>query len=193
MALTKYDRHNLNLDRDSRPAAAYTEIHQDFISSMRSYGDSLKKTVLTLASHGNFEAAKRELAFYQKSENRMPGFEARSRHYVRHCMDLLDAIYNLKNIPNMDSLRAAQQKAIRERIIRYAEDLSSTLGRVEKVTNDLRIQDIRSTLWVLRTFSLCIITLFCLMAFKEAFYSLSSPLGSLVSEITQKIFSLMGI
>lgn len=168
------------------------KIEAPFVSSISSYGESLKKMILTLASTGNFEGAKKELEFYEKAGRNTPGFQKRTEHYFRHCLELLDGIENLKHFPNFDNLRAAQQKQIRERIQTYAADLSSILGRIDKVSNDLKIQDVRSTLWVIRSLTFCSISILLGIAFVEAVAIFPNPVG-ILNLIHDNIFKAIGM
>jgi len=183
---------NNKLREDATGAAGYVEVHEDFVSSITNYSDSLKKAVIALASDGNFEAAKREVSAYQQIQNKTPGFKQRTEHYFNHVRELLDAIQNLKNFPNFDTLRAAQQKQIRERVIIYVEDLSSVLGRVDKITNDLKIQDVRSTTWVVRAFSICLMLFFMMLALREAIALAPTPAGIFVL-IEDGLFDVVGL
>tara|TARA_B100001248_G_scaffold262329_1_gene257577 strand:- start:1875 stop:2453 length:579 start_codon:yes stop_codon:yes gene_type:complete len=182
---------NRVLQEDAKGALDYVELNDDFVSSIGFYRDSIKKAILALAAEGSYETAKQELKFYQETNNKIPGFRVRTEHYFNHIKELLDAIQNLKNFPNFDALRAAQQKQIRERIITYAEDLSSVLGRIDKVTNDLKIQDVRSTLWVVRAFSIMIMVIFMCLAVKEAIHIAPTPEGIFVI-IEDRMFSAIG-
>lgn len=182
MGAEKFDLQNRQLSEDLSLNQAEAELRSDFISLMGS-SDSLKSTVLSLAKSGSFESAKQELKFYQQQNMRTPGFEFRTKHYFAHCSELLDAIHNLKHIPNFDSLRAAQQKQIRERIMVYGHDLSSILGRIDKVTNDLKIQDIRSTMWVMRTATLCFAAVVFMLAMTEALHTVGSPITTVANQI----------
>jgi hypothetical protein len=183
MGLSKFDVLNRQLEDDKSLSHKEVELGADFISAMGNFGDSLKSTVLGLAKSGNFDAAKREMKFYQQQNTSTPGFEFRTKHYFTHCYELLDAISNLKHIPNFENLRAAQQKQIRERIMTYGQDLSSILGRIDKVTNDLKIQDIRSTMWVIRTLTVCFALLIFVTALIEAFTTVGSPLSTVANQI----------
>lgn len=191
MGIAKFDNQNKQLSDDMSLSHSNVELGVDFMSSMGSYGDSLKTTVLSLAKAGHFDTAKRELKFYQQQNATTPGFEFRTKHYFAHCYELLDAINNLKHIPNFDSLRAAQQKQIRERIMTYGQDLSSILGRIDKVTNDLKIQDIRSTMWVLRTATLCGAAIIFVLALTEAIATVGSPITTVATQIFNWVLYVM--
>jgi hypothetical protein len=191
MGAEKFDNQNRQLNEDISLSPSSIELGADFISSMGSHGDSLKTTVLSLAKAGNFESAKHELKFYQQQNETTPGFEFRTKHYFTHCYELLDAIHNLKHIPNFDNLRAAKQKQIRERIMTYGQDLSSILGRIDKVTNDLKIQDIRSTMWVLRTATLCGGAIIFTLAMIEAISTVGSPITTVANQIFNWLLYLM--
>ncbi|MCB0348018.1 MAG: hypothetical protein KDD37_04245 [Bdellovibrionales bacterium] len=190
MGAEKFDDNNRQLSDDISLNTTVVELDPDFISSMSS-GDNLKATVLSLAKTGSFDLAKSELKFYQQQNMSTPGFEFRTKHYFAHCMELLDAIDNLKHIPNFESLRAAQQKQIRERIMVYGQDLSSILGRIDKVTNDLKIQDIRSTMWVLRTATFCVAGIIFMLAMIEGVHTVGSPITTVANQIYNWIIYIL--
>ncbi len=164
------------------------ELDDDFISAVAIEGDSFTQAIIAITARHNFDRAKKELAYYEKEKAKIPGFTERTQHYFNHSRNLIDAIAAHKNIPNFELLRTAKKKALREQVILYLKNLQETLIRIERVDNDLKVQDVRSTVWVVRTFGFCFITIIFAISLKDAVNILKYPLDVIVDAVVNYIF-----
>jgi ElaB/YqjD/DUF883 family membrane-anchored ribosome-binding protein len=79
---------------------------------------------------------------------------------ANHCVDLIHAIKAKRNFPGLSSLTRAKQQELREKFRDHFKELKSTLKKIEKVTTDLRIQDARTTIYVVKASWYSIATIF---------------------------------
>ena len=143
--------------------------------------EGFRHDILTMVSGGKYRAVLAEIeAFREEKKNKMPFFEVKSSRYFRYIIQLIEAIEEHKTIPNFDQLPAGQQKKVHEQVFGYFDELNNTLKRVEKVIHDLKVQDVRSTIWVLKTFSFCVAVILSVSAVVEAYTFLGNPFRVLV-------------
>lgn len=163
------------------------EIDIDHQSEMVN-GDTLAQVILSMLVDERFDSAISELNYYQKEKNEIPNFETRTKGYFKHCIEIVEKLKELANLPNFNNLRTAKQKEMREQMTALAKEVKDVLGRIEKVDYDLRVQDVRSTVWVLKTFSFCVLSLAFVTALVEALQQLSSPFTTVAEQIVAILF-----
>lgn len=112
--------------------------------------DSLRFKVLTLVLHEAYDRAIAELREFGESESAYPKFKDKVSRYVAHCVDLVFAIKTKRNFPGMNSLTRAKQQELMEKFKEHYKELQFMLRKIEKVETDLRVEDARSTIYVIR-------------------------------------------
>lgn len=151
----------------------------DYIS--KEYGDhknteGFRHDILQMVSSKKYRAVLIEIdAFFKVKQETMPHFDVKAKRYFDYIKQLIEAIEEHKTIPNFDQLPAAQQKKVHEQVFTYFDELNNTLKRVEKVIHDLKVQDVRSTIWFLKTFSYCVMVMLSVMAAVEALEWIGNP------------------
>jgi hypothetical protein len=113
--------------------------------------DSVRNSVLTKVVQENYDAAKFELEEYVQYKSNFPEFQQRAERYVAHCGELIYAIQTKRNFPGLASLSLAKQQEVHEKVIHHFEELKHNLKMLERVERENKLNDIRSTVWVLRT------------------------------------------
>lgn len=152
--------------------------------------EGFRHEILSMVSSKKYRAVLVEIeAFYKEKERTMPNFKLKARRYFDYIQQLIEAIEEHKTIPNFDQLPAAQQKKVHEQVFVYFDELNNTLKRVEKVIHDLKVQDVRSTIWFIKTFSYCIMVLVATLAIVEAIDFLGNPFPSLFKNLENTFFS----
>lgn len=112
--------------------------------------DSLRFKILTLVLQEGYDRAIQELKDFAESESVYPKFKDKVSRYVAHCVDLVYAIKTKRNFPGMNSLTRAKQQELMEKFKEHYKELQFMLRKIEKVESDLRIEDARSTIYVVR-------------------------------------------
>jgi len=112
--------------------------------------DSLRGSVLGLVVSENYERASEEMSAYVALKTNYPGFQDRVDRLVQHCSELVQAIQTKRNFPGLASLSLAKQQEIHEKVLEHFEDLKSHLRQIEKIEREFKLDDVRSTVWVLR-------------------------------------------
>lgn len=113
--------------------------------------DSLRQTILKLVVSENYDRAKEDLKVYIESYGDLPIFRDRVAPFVTNSNELIQAIRTKRNFPGLGSLSLAKQQEIHERVLNHFEELKSHLKRIEKIEKDIRLADVRSTSWFVKT------------------------------------------
>ncbi len=137
--------------------------------------DSLRHTVLQCVSRESYERAADTLKMYVESQPEFPEFKVRAIRYLEYGVDLVNGIKAKKSFPGLSTLPMNKQEELFSRAYEHFEDLKVTLKKIEKIEREVRLEDKRSTVWIVKAFMHSAIAIVALGIFLE----LSS--GTLVS------------
>lgn len=112
--------------------------------------NSLRYAILTGVLGGRYDTAIGELKKFVDHDSVYPNFKQRVYRYVNHSTDLIYAIKTKRNFPGMSSLTRAKQQELYEKFKQHFYELQFVLKKIEKIQKDLRIEDVRSTVYVVR-------------------------------------------
>lgn len=112
--------------------------------------DTLRYNVSSYVISEKYDKAIRELEAFINRESDYPNFRGRVERFVRHGIDLIHAMRAKRNFPGMSSLTKSKQQELQEKVKDHFNELTETIKKIEEVQRDLRIQDIRSTIWIVR-------------------------------------------
>lgn len=112
--------------------------------------NSVRAAVMGAVVGENYDQAKEELKAYVDFKTAYPQFQVRANRYVDHCCDLIQAIQIKRNFPGLASLSLAKQQEIHEKVLEHFEELKQNLKQIEKVEREQKVNDMRTTVWVVR-------------------------------------------
>lgn len=115
--------------------------------------DTLRFNVLTYVVEENYDKAIEEMRNFLLQDFEYPTFKSRVDRYIHHGIDLVNAIRAKRNFPGAHMLTMAKQKELNEKFVAHFSELQFILKKVERIQTDVRIADIRSTVWVLKALS----------------------------------------
>ena len=121
--------------------------------------DSLRSSILGMVVGENYDRSKEELLAYVELKTEFPTFQFRAQRYVQHCVELIQAIQTKRNFPGLASLSLAKQQEIHEKVIDHFEELKGNLKQIEKIEREQKLNDVRSTVWVIRMVCFCTLAL----------------------------------
>lgn len=138
--------------------AVSTEVHRDENTSFDAgidrsdlgNPDSLRYAILTWVLEERYDRAIEELKEYIEKPSEYPNFKEKITRFINHSVDLIYAIRAKRSFPGINSLTRAKQQELREKFREHFRELQYVLKVVEKIQADLRIQDARSTIYVVR-------------------------------------------
>jgi uncharacterized protein (DUF111 family) len=125
-------------------------------------GDTFRYNVLSYVVEGNYDRAIEEIKKFLERDFEQPQFIGRVERYLLHAIDLVNAIRAKRNFPGANMLTMAKQKDLNDKFKEHFKELQYLLKKVEKIQRDVRIEDIRSTVLIVRALinSVFVIALF---------------------------------
>lgn len=158
--------------------------------------DSLRYKVLHMVLQEGYDNAINELKNFTESDSEYPKFKEKVERYISHCVDLVYAIKAKRNFPGMSSLTRAKQQELMEKFKEHYKELQVMLRKIEKVESDLRIEDARSTIYVIRALWLASLSLVVIWFVTEVFRGLALTstvvFDDLITKTTDFLFGLIG-
>ncbi|CAN5518348.1 hypothetical protein BH10BDE1_BH10BDE1_14270 [soil metagenome] len=109
-----------------------------------------------------YDEAIEDLHYYLNSKPQYPNFKVRAEKFVQYGVELIEAIRTKRNFPGWNALNMSKQKDLFEKALAHFEDLKATLVRIEAIEREVKIIDVRSTVWVMRA---CVYSIIALMIF----------------------------
>lgn len=155
--------------------------------------DSLRNTILSFVSRDKYDIAVRELRYYQQFKSDLAPFIDRTERYFEHCEELILAIKAKKSFPNIDQLPMAKRQEIFDRVQHHFDELTLTLKRIEQIENDIKIQDSRSTLWVIQAVVACTVIISVWAVMIEGFRNLGLTFHVVMDDVSEIFFKILGI
>ncbi len=159
--------------------------------------DSLRYQVLNEVVESQYDRAVQHLDKFIKQDFEYPKFKSRAEKYIMHAIDLVNAIRAKRNFPGINSLTVAKQQELNEKIKVHFEELKETLEKVEKVQHELKVEDVRSTVWVVKALINALVAIVLIAFLNEAAGGLLKTLLIVVDELmihsTSWIFDKLNI
>lgn len=158
---------------------------------------SLRYNILTWVLDERYDRAIQELRDFGQVPSPYPTFHDKTERYIHHSIDLIFAIKAKRNFPGINSLTRAKQQELREKFKEHFRELRLILMRVEKVETDLRIDDVRSTIYVVRALWVAVVAVIALAFALEIFRGLAETVGLVaddsLTKLTDWLFGLIGM
>lgn len=159
--------------------------------------DTFRNNVLSHVSTENYERAIEEIKAYQDSKSEYPLFRARAERYSNYAIDLINAIKAKRSFPGLQHLGMSKQQELFDRAMEHFEDLKATLRKVEQVDREVRLDDVRSTVWVVKAIIYSFFALVAVGILIEMSHGILPSLGIVVddaaSRVINHIFDSLGI
>lgn len=112
---------------------------------------SLRQSILTSVVEEKYDIAIQRLQEYIDSKPEFPEFRERCIRYSEYGVELIHAIRTKRSFPGWNALNMSKQKELFERALHHFEDLKATLTKIEVVEKEVRMEDVRSTVWVVKS------------------------------------------
>jgi hypothetical protein len=128
---------------------------------------SLRQSILTAVVEEKYDLAISRLKEFVESKPEFPEFRERCVRYSEYGVELIHAIRTKRSFPGWNALNMSKQKELFERALHHFEDLKATLTKIEVVEKEVRMEDVKSTVWVVRAFVYAVSALLFFVFFRE--------------------------
>lgn len=151
----------------------------------------VKNVILGHITEERYDQAIKELNDYLDSKSQYPEFRERSERYVQYGIELIHAIRAKRSFPGWNALNMSKQKELFEKALLHFDDLKATLDKIEVIEREVRVEDVRSTVWVLQAcvYSVGLLVLFAIL--KELTGGVLPSINTLVDSSTNSLIDLI--
>jgi hypothetical protein len=190
-----------NIDYESLEKARTAQLQAQLRDRLRQeFGngiDGLRRVVLKSVVNADYKKANQSLDNYIILKEEYPDFHPRVVDMIRHSRELINAIRSKRNLPGLSQLSIAKQKEIMDHVVSHFNELKYTLKAVERVAKDVALSDIRSTVWLIKTVSYCLLGIL-VVAFSISFTEqIAKPFwvvsNDLVNKMSNAFFTMLGL
>ena len=122
--------------------------------------DTLRYNILTFVINEEYDRAIKTLKEFLESDSEYPNFRLKVERYLLHSIDLIYAIRTKRNFPGISSLTRTKQQELRDKFKEHFKELRFMMKKIEDSLEELRLNDVRSTHIVIRSFWLSVIVVF---------------------------------
>lgn len=153
--------------------------------------DSLRRVVLRLVVEARYADASMMIDEYLKLKSFYPAVGKRAKIHASHAKDLVNAVRAKRNFPNLAQLSMSKQQEILDHALGHFEELRQTIKAIEYIVRDEAIQDIRSTVWVIRTLVYVSVILLATAFVLEFSGALGQPLWAVFNDFADTSFKFI--
>jgi hypothetical protein len=158
---------------------------------------TVRHTILTYVATEGYAKATEELNAYILSKAAFPQFEGRVERYVSYANDLINGIKAKRSFPGFQHLSMSKQQDLSDRAMDHFEDLKLTLRKIESIEKEIRLEDMRSTVLVVKAVMYCCLAMLIIAFLKEisrgVLPTAANVFDSLFGNLVDKIFNMIGI
>jgi hypothetical protein len=159
--------------------------------------DSLRYNILMWVLDEKYDKSIQEMRNFIINPSEYPNFKGKVERFVTHGVDLIYAIKAKRNFPGIASLTRAKQQELREKFKEHFRELQVVMKKIEKIQVDLRIEDARSTIYVVRALWIASAAIASVAFFLEVVRGLAVTshvvLNDLLEHSVEWIFTLIGL
>jgi len=159
--------------------------------------DSLRYNIMMWVLDEKYDKCIQEMRNFLENPSDYPNFKGKIERFVSHGIDLIYAIKAKRNFPGIASLTRAKQQELREKFKEHFRELQAVMQKIEKIQVDLRIEDARSTIYVIRALWFSGASIAILGFILEIFHGLALTSHVVLDEFLEQcvawIFSLIGL
>jgi len=160
------------------------------------HGDSLRHVILSHIVHADYGAAREELDRFVAEKRDFPVFQLRVERTRRYCNDLINAIETKRNFHGLGGLPLAKQQELYEKVILHFEELKVHLNVIERQDKEAKLDDIRSTAWVLKALTNSVFFVVGFAFLLDLHHGLGESarvvFGTMVARVAEVFFKILG-
>lgn len=179
-------------EMNSRLAARMNENIKD-----KDTADSFHNTILALVANENYIRAAEEIQNYIDSKSEFPQFKLRASRYLNYANDLMNAIKAKRSFPGLQHLSMSKQQELYDKAMEHFDDLKITLRKVEQIDREVRLDDVRSTVWVVKAAIYCLFAVLVLAFLLDISKGLADSVYIVIDDafgsLTNWLFDSLGV
>ncbi len=151
--------------------------------------DTLRYNVNHFVVDELYDKAIEELSSYQERIFDLPGYKEKITPFINHSIDLINAIRGKKGFSKNISLTRSKQQEIQETLRNHFDELQYALKKIEHIRQQLQIEDMRSTVWIVKAVIYSVIAVIFVVFVKEFFNGIGENIYVVVTDIFDQIIN----
>ncbi len=155
--------------------------------------DGFRYSILSLVVEGRYDTAIAEISYHTTSEYKLPVFKARAQRYLSHCEELIRAVESKIKFCQTRTITRSQKHELYVMVIKHFRDLTDSLKKIERIENDIRVADLKSTVWVLKAFIMCVGVIILIGMIREGILTMKEPILVVTDDAIEFLFKLLGL
>jgi hypothetical protein len=153
--------------------------------------DTFRYNILTMVINEEYDRAIKLLKDFIASDSPYPNFRMRIERYATHAIDLIYAIRTKRNFPGLSALTRTKQQELKDKFKEHFSELRFMMKKIEDCCEELRLNDVRSTHIVVRSFILALTVVFVCGLSIDLFNGLGDTVHLVTDEYLDKAFSFL--
>lgn len=129
--------------------------------------DTMRYNILTMVINEEYDRAIATIKEFIETDSDYPNFRVRIEKYSLHSVDLIHAIRTKRNFPGLSGLTRTKQQELRDKFKEHFNELRFVMRKIEECMEQLRINDVRSTNMVIKSFWFSLVVVFVTGFFLE--------------------------
>ncbi len=148
--------------------------------------DTMRYNVLTMVINEEYDRAVMTLKDFMNMDSPYPNFKLKIERYGLHCIDLVNAIRAKRNFPGLSALTRTKQQELKDKFKDHFRELRFTLKKIESGLEELRINDVKSTKLVIKSFWYALMVVFVTGFFLEVIRGLGYTTQVVLNDYLEK-------
>lgn len=192
----KYNMEESRIDYKSLESQRHSELQEELNRQLAEktrvgHGDNLRQSVLGQVVAGHYANAKETLEEFIVLKAEYPSFKVRVHPYVIQCHHVIDAIRAKRDFPGITSLPKSKQQEIFEKVGDHFDELKFYLRKIESVDRDIRLSDLRSTVWVLKAASFALAAILSTAFVMDVVFRIGYSFNIVLDESVAKVLAFV--
>jgi hypothetical protein len=183
----------LGIEADPYKIQSQEDLETRLSESITGRLDGLRYTILSLVVEGRYDTAVAEINFYLNSDQKLEVFKNRAQRYLNHCEELIRAIESKIKFCQTRTITRSQKHELYMMVLKHFNELTESLKKIERIENDVRVNDLRSTVWVLKAFIMCVGIILMIGFVKEGYLTMKEPFTLILNESVEFIYKNLGM
>lgn len=159
--------------------------------------EQVTHSILKHVTQEDYPKAIEQLKAFLELRPEYPQFKVRSERYITYGIDLINGIKAKRNLAGVKQLASAKQQELYDKALDHFADLRKTLKKVERIEQEVKLEDIRSTIWVVKALGYCTFAILLLFFFIEISQGVLEGANiiadDVISDLVDKLFDSLGI
>ncbi len=153
--------------------------------------DTLRYNILTMVINEEYDRAIRTIKEFIETDSDYPNFRLRIERYSMHAIDLIYGIRTKRNFPGLGGLTRTKQQELKDKFKEHFTELRFMMKKIEECIEELRLNDVRSTNMVVKSFWFSLVVIFAAGFFIEVIRGLGYTFEVVFNDYLETALNLL--